>query len=81
MYYDMTMNWLDFGFRRSKDQVTTGPNMGNSSIKSSIKMYQVALFVNGKSPIWAEFLKIRDPKVKYQGHQMTKYGQKYSFEV
>ena len=33
--YDVTMNWLDFGFPRSKVEVTTGPNMGKMSVLES----------------------------------------------
>ena len=30
--YDMTMDWLNFGFHSSKGVVTTGPNMGKNSV-------------------------------------------------
>ena len=30
--YVITMNWLDFGFHRSKDEVTPGPNMGKNLV-------------------------------------------------
>ena len=44
MDYDMKMNWLDFGFHRSKIEVTTGPNMDINSVK----MCQAATIIHGK---------------------------------
>ena len=43
------MNWLDFGFHRSKVKVTTWQNIGKIQFWSynSIQVYQVWAFVNG----------------------------------
>ena len=66
--YDMAINWLDFGFHRSKSKVTTGPNMGKNQFLSynSIQMYQVSTFVDEKDLLG-------------QCHQTTIHGEKMQF--
>ena len=63
------MIWLDFEFHSSKGEVTRGQNMGKIQFWSgnSIQMYQVANFAMGIS--------------KYQGQELTKYGQKCSLRA
>ena len=52
IYYDSTMNSLEFGFHRSKVEITIGPNMDKIQFWShnSIHMYHndIATFVNKK---------------------------------
>ena len=72
IHYDMKMDWLEFGFQRSKGEVTTGPIWAKIQFwsHSSLQMYQVATFVNGKDLLGQcqAFLEIWGAKVKYQDH-------------
>ena len=71
--YDMTMNWIDFGFHRSKGESTTGPICA----KIQFRRMEKTNFYSGKH-FWKKYW---GPMVKSQSQKLTKCGQNADLEL
>ena len=66
MNYDMTMNWLDFGFHKSKVNVTTGPNKGKKSVLGpELCSYVSGSTFNPRKKTYLSKFEVQRSKAKY----------------